>query len=117
MEKSIAPSPLIAIAAFCAVVSLASCTSKDSRQMELALDTVILGDTPLEILRATSDVAQLLSDDARERLTVVRFEYIAAYGEEGMADRLRGKTVRKIIDDFTPTGVEPLDSGVTSGVE
>ena len=85
--------------------------------MESSLDTVITGETSADVLRSTSNIASSLSRDDQERFTNVRFEYIAAYGEDGMADRLRGKTVRQAIDEFQPTGVEPIETGVTDGVE
>jgi len=85
--------------------------------MIAALDVVIEGESPSEVLRSTSEIGARLSRHDQKRFTDVRFEYIAAYGESGMADRLRGKTVRQAINEFEPTDAEPIGTGVTNGVE
>ena len=119
MYASISSPKRIALAlAFAAVlIYVVSCTSQSESDWQAALDTVIEGSTSSEVLQSTNKIAPLLSDEDRERLTKVRFEYIAAYGEEKACDLLRGKTVRQVFHEFKPTGVKPIETGVTDGVE
>ncbi len=78
---------------------------------------VIAGDTTEDVFQACNEIGPRLTLDARETFTDIRLDYLAAYGMNGASDRMRGKTVRQIIDEYVPTNIEPRESGEIDGIQ
>ncbi len=78
---------------------------------------LITGDTTEEVFQACNEIGPRLTLDVRDTFTDIRLEYLAAYGMDGASDKMRGKTVRQIIDDYVPTNVTPRESGEIDGLQ
>ena len=97
---------LALIAAFIAcIVMIVANTNQRSNQMMTPADLYINGDSTHDVFQACNQVVGQLPVNVRTRFTDIRLEYLAAYGIDRACDKLRGKSVQQIIDEYVPSNL------------
>jgi hypothetical protein len=66
--------------------------------------------------RSYNAAISTMPKDVQQRLREVFKNYLAAYGLDGVFERMKGRTAAEIIAEYAPADVNPIVSGEIDGV-
>jgi len=108
---------LVVTLAFAVLALIANQFRGRTNRMLTPESAFIAGDSTEDVFQSCNEIGPRLTPDARDAFTDIRLEYLAAFGMDDACDKMRGKTVRQIIDEYVPTKVEPRESGEVDGIQ
>jgi hypothetical protein len=80
-------------------------------------EAVISGSDWRELLSACNRIVPGLPPELRRRFVSIRSAYLAAYGIEGLYERLNGRTVSQVLEEYEQPKLPPvIASGEVDGV-
>jgi hypothetical protein len=69
------------------------------------------------IVGAMNRIMPLLPPEIRRRLNAIKMSYLAAYGVEGLYDRVNGRSVAQVLAEYQePAGLSMIAEGERDGV-
>lgn len=80
-------------------------------------ESPLYGETSADFSRALTKAIQASSLEVKTQLQTIRDNYLATYGFDGFYEKLNGKSIRQMIEEYVPGNPKILAAGEVDGLK